>query len=830
MYRKHLLASILALVSMSLFAEKQEVKTFNYAGPFAIHNPIMIDSVDLNSEKFEAKSLLSSALNLDAVKNSTEWSGVELPGTAKGAALHMVAFRMQNRGYFDGTLTFDKAPKNYQLFIDGNKANVGALSLQPGTHTAIIKYLSEEGVKDSLSVAVEPKNVDKANSITFTTLSDKNGMYTVTKMMEEWRYSSASVSSDGKYMIVLYYQRAPKQNNWRCEIVERTTGKVVGENMQAHWMPKSNKYYYTRRDAQNGIQLITVDPATSVSEVVASHLPEGGFQIDPTETYLIYTIYKDGPKELNKDVFEIVHPDDRQSGWRNRSSIAKYDLKSGVLQPLTFGFHNVYVSDISLDGKYIFLQKSESHLEARPTSVSSLYRMNVETLEMDTLINRDGFFAGASVSPDGKSVLLQGSPEAFDRIGMNVKEGQTPSMYDYQYYIQDIATKKIRPVTKYFDPSVTGTSIWSAVDNQIYFTANNKDSVTLYRMNPVTDKITKIDLPEEYVSGFDIAANAPVMILRGQSAMNSDRMYSLDLKTIGTKKFAPKLVEDLSAEILDGIQVAECKPWTFTNTIGDQITCRYYSPVDMVEGKQYPMITYYYGGCSPTERTFESSYPWQCWAALGYVVLVVQPSGAAGFGQEFSARHVNTAGVDPARDIIEAVKNFCASHNFVNPKKVGCCGASYGGFMTQYLQTVTDIFACAISHAGISDHTTYWGYGYWGYNYSEVSMANSYPWSHTDLYVKQSPIYNVDKIHTPILFLHGNADVNVPYNNSVQMFNALKLLGREVAFVTVEGEDHGIAEYNKRIAWLNTSLAWFQKYLQDDDSWWNALYPKKSLY
>ena len=108
-------------------------------------------------------------------------------------------------------------------------------------------------------------------------------------------------------------------------------------------------------------------------------------------------------------------------------------------------------------------------------------------------------------------------------------------------------------------------------------------------------------------------------------------------------------------------------------------------------------------------------------------------------------------------------------------------------------------------------------------------MANSYPWSETELYVKNSPIYNVDKIHTPILFLHGTKDVNVPINNSIQMFTALKLLGRETALVCVDGEDHGVVDYDKRMAWLRTQLAWFQKYLKDDSSWWDAMYPKKAL-
>jgi phage tail component, N-terminal domain protein len=200
-----------------------------------------------------------------------------------------------------------------------------------------------------------------------------------------------------------------------------------------------------------------------------------------------------------------------------------------------------------------------------------------------------------------------------------------------------------------------------------------------------------------------------------------------------------------------------------------------------------------------------------------------------GFGQEFSSRHVNTAGDGVADDIIEGTKRFIADHPYVDGRKIGCIGASYGGFMTQYLQTKTDIFAAAISHAGISDHTSYWGEGYWGYSYSEISMAGSYPWTRKDLYVDHSPLFNADKIHTPLLFLHGTADTNVPVGESIQMFTALKLLGRPTAFVAIEGENHWVMNYDKRIKWQNTIFAWFAKWLKNDPTWWNAMYNEKPL-
>ena len=135
------------------------------------------------------------------------------------------------------------------------------------------------------------------------------------------------------------------------------------------------------------------------------------------------------------------------------------------------------------------------------------------------------------------------------------------------------------------------------------------------------------------------------------------------------------------------------------------------------------MIVYYYGGTTPTTRGISNPYCAQLFASRDYVVYVIQPSGTIGFGQEFSARHVNAWGKRTADDIIEGTKQFCKEHPFVDEKKIGCLGASYGGFMTQYLQTQTDIFAAAVSHAGISDVTSYWGEGYWGYLFIQMRIC-----------------------------------------------------------------------------------------------------------
>lgn len=145
------------------------------------------------------------------------------------------------------------------------------------------------------------------------------------------------------------------------------------------------------------------------------------------------------------------------------------------------------------------------------------------------------------------------------------------------------------------------------------------------------------------------------------------------------------------------------------------------------------------------------------------------------------------------------------------------------------LQTRTDIFKTAVAHAGISDITSYWGEGYWGYSYSTTATRESYPWNRKDIYVENSPLFNADKFNNSILLLHGTADTNVPVGESLQLYAALKILGKNVEMVLVDGQDHHIVDYKKRIEWHNTIMSWFNKMLKNQPEQWNEMYPDKNM-
>lgn len=803
----------LGFVSAVFTAEAEEftVSSFESFGPYPVQRPLMLDSLDVNKKPFSEKLLDKAPKNI-SLKSLRKASSKSVASDAQ--AVRLIAFDVKNTMFAEPTVSV-KGIKNHTLYLDGRKVKGDKITLAPGIHNIALRYVAkEEANPDSVSVTLKSDN----NAGMSLSTSGKRS-YTLEDVLHGNRIYSSEISPDGKYMITfsVVTKRGGKGGAQVYRVTSVPDGKLVAERSnRISWMPKGSRFYYERGGIE-GTEIVAVDAASGAEEVIVSSVPEGRLIFMPDERNAIITNVQEGKKE-DPGIYQILEPDDRQPGWRDRATLSILDLATGVVSPLTFGNHGVSLNDISSDSKKLLLTSSESRLEKRPTTVTTLFTLDLETMKADTLVSRDGFIGGGFFSPDGKQVVVTGSPEALGGIGLNLPEGRVPSMTDTQLFLIDTATKNATPLTKNFNPSVEN-AVWSRADGQIYLTAEDRDCVNLFRLDPKTGKFTHIPVAEELVESFSIPDAGKYMVMYGESSSKPQSLYLID-----TKNLKSALLETPKKEQLADVELATCEAWDFVNSRGDTICGRFYLPPNFDPSKKYPLIVNYYGGCSPTSRHFESRYPHNAYAAQDYVVYVVEPSGATGFGQEFSSRHVATAGKGVAEDIIEGTKKFCEEHPYVDVEKIGCIGASYGGFMTQYLQTVTDMFAAAISHAGISDHTSYWGEGYWGYSYSETSMGDHYPWSDPDLYVKQSPLYNADKVHTPILFLHGDKDTNVPVGESIQMFTALKLLNRPTAFVAVTDQNHHITDYDKRRKWQDTIYAWFARYLKDDPTWWNSMY------
>ena len=821
------------MAAASITVSAHDVDSVVVAGPYAVQKPLVIDSVDVKQKKLAETYVLDAPLSLDAVRQGRPMALCDLNAdTSLRGQLVMAAFTFSLDAYTKIEIKAD-GPKHKKIIVNGKQAT-GPQGYQRGQYSVVVKY-----IPDTAALTLKVEADSSQISILNPQWSMVNGKrpFSLDDVMEMKHFTGLGLSPSGRYATIStwWYDHEGKQQR-RNELINLANGtQCVVPLGGLRWMPKSDRLLGTRT-VDGKRQLVSYSPDNFSEQILCADLPADNYAMSPTEDFLILTKSEDGP-DRESGVYEILNPEDRQPGYRKRTNLSRFDLNTGLLQPLTFGNRNVTLDAIAPDGSYIIFTVSQNAMGPRPTEISSAYRLNLQTMVCDTLFVRDGFVSSLTLLPGTDKLLVKGSAEAFHRIGCTLPESLTPNYYDFQLFLLDINTRQVQPLTCDFTPAIQ--TVKAQRDGKAaYFTAENGDSVSLYRYNVANSTITRVDQPLELVQDFALSTDGTTLLYYGSGPCTPETLYSIKFESRkssvspieGGRKGGLSKLADSDPDRMAEIALGTCHDLRFRSSRGYDLTAFYYLPPDFNPAAKYPVIVDYYGGCTPTSKRFGGGghYPAHYWNALGYVVLCCNPSGASGFGQEWASRHVNTMGEGVAEDIIETVQHLI-NNTWVDADAIGCVSASYGGFMTQLLLTKTDMFAAGISHAGISDHTSYLGEGYWGYTYSQVSAANSYPWTRKDLYVDRSPLYNADKIHTPLLFTHGTADTNVPVGESIQMYTALKLLGVPTAFVLVEGENHGIMDFHKRKKWINTMVAWFDKYLKHQPAWWDAIYTPKDL-
>jgi len=396
--------------------------------------------------------------------------------------------------------------------------------------------------------------------------------------------------------------------------------------------------------------------------------------------------------------------------------------------------------------------------------------------------------------------------------------------YGGQLFLWSLDGRTPLPVTREFRPDVSEVA-WCPADGMIYARCTDTQYSNVYRFKPGKGepRWEQVATGFGYTDEIALPRKGRTAVARGSDATMPNRVHVVDLA-----KGETRLLLDPGADAWRDVAFGRSERWEAPLPGGETLDGRIYYPPGFDPARKYPVIVYYYGGTSPITVDFGGRYPKNVWAGQGYVVYVPEPSGATGYGQEFAARHVNDWGRITAGEVIEATKAFLAAHPWADAEAVGCMGASYGGFLTEYVITRTDIFAAAVSHAGISSISSYWGEGLWGYAYGARALADAFPWSDRDLYVEQSALFNADRIHTPLLLVHGDGDTNVPVGESDQLFTALKMLGREVEYVQIQGQNHWVLDHDQRIVWNDTILAFFAKHLKNLPGWWENLHPEPS--
>lgn len=368
---------LLAIGMMATAQVKTPVTEFNLAGPYAVSAPFAIDTVDVQGKKFDPVSQLGSIALTSHFTG--KFSGQVLPSLPDSKSVGLLSFYVNNSDFIKGKIEV-KGPKHSKLFIDGVEAG-GELKLAPEHHTFTIQYLAEPKDTDSIHVVIE----SELSTVNYQLSTDARHPYMVHDLTDGKRVRGINLSADGQFVCVSY-QTTDRGGNtrWNYELRDVKSGRLISQpSRNPRWMPKSIAWLEEEKEGSHRV-LYKVDPKTGVRTRFAYDIPEGSYTVSPTEDYLIFTLEEEGPQE-DKEVFEILEMDDRQPGWRKRSYLAKYDIKSGITQRITFGNKGEYLYDISQDGSKLLVISNRSRLTKRPTTVSDVFVMDAHTLKVDTL-------------------------------------------------------------------------------------------------------------------------------------------------------------------------------------------------------------------------------------------------------------------------------------------------------------------------------------------------------------------------------------------------------------------------------------------------------------
>ncbi len=231
-----------------------------------------------------------------------------------------------------------------------------------------------------------------------------------------------------------------------------------------------------------------------------------------------------------------------------------------------------------------------------------------------------------------------------------------------------------------------------------------------------------------------------------------------------------------------------------------------------------PLLLTIHGG--PHNAFGETFYPdIQLNAAAGYAVLAVNPRGSGSYDEAFARAVVGDWGGEDYEDLMAALDAVIAAGDpAIDPSRLAIGGGSYGGFMTCWAVTRTDQFRVGLAGASITNLETEYGTADIGPSWLAAEQTGT-PWEREELYRARSPIRFADRVRTPLLLYHGEADLRCPIEQSEQFFTALTAYGRDVELMRVPGEGHvlpGDASPVHRRAVREAILEWLARHVGPD--------------
>jgi dipeptidyl aminopeptidase/acylaminoacyl peptidase len=399
--------------------------------------------------------------------------------------------------------------------------------------------------------------------------------------------------------------------------------------------------------------------------------------------------------------------------------------------------------------------------------------------------------ANPIASPDGKWVAYV----AFARPGFESDRGTL--------LILDRATGKVAKRSERFDRSIDEIA-WMPDSQGLYVTALDHGHHALFTVGRDAGEVSPI-LPKRSASMLT-ASKKGALAFVSSSITEPPEVFAYDPAARSAVQ-----ISHLNDGLVAGLRLGKMEEIEVDNK-GTAVHGFINYPPEFNPKNRYPLVLILHGG--PQGASYDTWHPrWnsQLFAARGYVVAMPNFRGSLGYGQKFTDAISKDWGGSAFEDVM-AFTETLAKKPFIDERWMCAAGASYGGYMINWIAGHTQRFKCLISHAGVFNLESMWGdtEELW---FPEWEFDGT-PWSNREMYRRWSPHEYIQNAKTPTLVIHGQLDYRVHLSQGQQMFQSLKRLGVPARFVYFPDEGHFVTKPQNYVYWYNEMLGWLSRYLR----------------
>ncbi|MEA2164371.1 MAG: hypothetical protein QOK37_2498 [Thermoanaerobaculia bacterium] len=471
---------------------------------------------------------------------------------------------------------------------------------------------------------------------------------------------------------------------------------------------------------------------------------------------------------------------------------AARDLTPGAFDAPPFSVGGGDEFDVSPDGKeLVFARDTEAHLET--STNSDLFIVPISGGDAKRITTRKGADTGPKYSHDGKWIAYRSQARA----------GYESDLFELWLY--ERATGKTKRVAAAFDDWVESIT-WAPDSKSIYFTAPLKSKTAIYEVG-IPGGAPHLLYNIGSADAVAVSPDGKTLYFDQSTLVHPTDIYAMT-KIPGGARAVP-LTHENDALFTGGLSLSAGDLW-YTGAEGAKIQALIVQPPNFDATKKYPGIVLIHGG--PQGAWGDGwSYRWnaQMFAARGYVVFMPNPRGSTGYGQKFVEEISGDWGGKAYVDIMNGVDKFAALP-YVDANHIGAAGASYGGYMIDWILGHTDRFKALVSHDGVYNLTAMYGTTeeLW---FPEWEFKGN-PWDNPELYHKWSPSNFVKNFKTPTLVVHGELDYRVPVSQGFELFTALQRRGVPSKMLYFPDEGHWVLKPQNSKLWYQTVGDWLDQW------------------